>query len=99
MGQGASIALALLIITLRAPDPVSVTALSAVAQSAGYTLAALGPLLIGVLYQLSGGWTLPLLAGLGACVLQLGAGFLAGRPVTAVGAGEPRPAEESPSLA
>lgn len=99
VGQGASIALALLIITLRAPDPVSVTALSAVAQSVGYTLAALGPLLIGVLYQLSGGWTLPLLAGLGACGLQLAAGFLAGRPVAPSGADEPRPSEDSPSLA
>ncbi|MFF5244287.1 CynX/NimT family MFS transporter [Streptosporangium sp. NPDC000095] len=99
VGQGASIALALLIITLRAPDPVSVTALSAVAQSVGYTLAALGPLLIGALHQLSGGWTLPLLAGLGACALQLGAGFLAGRPVTVVGTDGSHPAEGSPSSA
>ncbi|MFF5208705.1 CynX/NimT family MFS transporter [Streptosporangium sp. NPDC000396] len=81
LGQGASIALALLIITLRAPDPTSVTALSAVAQSAGYLLAAVGPFLIGVLHQASGGWTWPLLAGLGACALQLAVGFLAGRPV------------------
>ncbi|MDP9849610.1 CynX/NimT family MFS transporter [Streptosporangium lutulentum] len=84
LGQGAAIALALLIITLRAPDPTSVTALSAVAQSVGYTLAALGPLLIGVLYQSSGGWTLPLLVGLGVCVLQLPAGYLAGRPMPPV---------------
>ncbi|GIH78592.1 CynX/NimT family MFS transporter [Planobispora longispora] len=81
VGQGASIALALLIITLRAPDPAAVTALSAVAQSAGYVLAALGPFLVGVLREVSGGWTLPLLAGLGACAVQLAAGFLAGRPV------------------
>lgn len=80
LGQGASIALALLIIALRAPDPTSVTALSAVAQSAGYVLAALGPFLIGALHQSSGGWTLPLLAGVGACVLQSVAGLLAGRP-------------------
>lgn len=91
LGQGASIALALLIIALRAPDPASVTALSAVAQSAGYVLAALGPFLIGVLRESSGGWTLPLLAGLGACGLQLAAGFLAGRPVAA-GAERARPA-------
>nr|BFE82856.1 hypothetical protein GCM10020093_054570 [Planobispora longispora] len=77
VGQGASIALALLIITLRAPDPAAVTALSAVAQSAGYVLAALGPFLVGVLREVSGGWTLPLLAGLGACAVQLAAGFLA----------------------
>ncbi|GGS59275.1 MFS transporter [Planobispora rosea] len=80
IGQGAAIALALLIIALRAPDPAAVTALSAVAQSAGYALAALGPFLIGVLREASGGWTLPLLAGLGACGVQLAAGFLAGRP-------------------
>ncbi|GAA3092603.1 CynX/NimT family MFS transporter [Streptosporangium carneum] len=83
LGQGASIALALLIITLRAPDPASVTALSAVAQSIGYVLAALGPFLVGVLHQVSGGWTLPLLAGLGACAFQLAAGLAAGRPSTA----------------
>lgn len=102
VGQGASIALALLIITLRAPDPVSVTALSAVAQSVGYVLAALGPLVVGALHQFSGGWTLPLLAGLGACGLQLAAGFLAGRPAKQTGTGAPpgtRPAKDSPSLA
>ncbi|MEN3534575.1 MFS transporter [Microbispora sp. ZYX-F-249] len=80
LGQGASIALALLIITLRAPDPSSVTALSAVAQSSGYLLAAIGPLAFGLLHELSGGWTAPLLAGLGACALQLVSGMLAARP-------------------
>lgn len=87
VGQGASITLALLIITLRAPDPAEVTALSAVAQSVGYVLAALGPLLVGALREISGGWTPPLLAGLGACALQLVAGFLAGRPAPPTGAG------------
>ncbi|WP_214110914.1 CynX/NimT family MFS transporter [Acrocarpospora catenulata] len=81
VGQGASIALALLIITLRAPDPASVTALSAVAQSFGYVLAALGPLLIGLLNQLTGGWTWPLLAGLLVCAVQLAFGVIAGRPL------------------
>ncbi|WP_192777544.1 MFS transporter [Nonomuraea africana] len=81
VGQGASLALALLIITLRAPDPSSVTALSAVAQSVGYVLAALGPLLIGLLRQASGGWTVPLLAGLAACAVQLVVGVRAGRPL------------------
>ncbi|MFD0658586.1 CynX/NimT family MFS transporter [Thermocatellispora tengchongensis] len=80
VGQGASIALALLIITLRAPDPASVTALSAVAQACGYVLAALGPLLIGLLRQLSGGWTLPLAVGVGFCLVQMAFGALAGRP-------------------
>ncbi|WP_101783674.1 CynX/NimT family MFS transporter [Nonomuraea indica] len=80
LGQGAAIALALLIITLRAPDPSSVTALSAVAQSCGYVLAAAGPLLIGLLRQTSGGWTTPLLAGLAFCLVQAVAGIFAARP-------------------
>ncbi|WP_066946136.1 MFS transporter [Microtetraspora fusca] len=80
LGQGAAIALALLIIALRAPDPASVTALSAVAQSSGYVLAAVGPILFGLLHELSGTWSLPLLAGLGACAVQLLFGCLAGRP-------------------
>ncbi|RGA02436.1 MFS transporter [Microbispora triticiradicis] len=80
LGQGAAIALALLVITVRAPDPASVTALSAVAQTGGYLLAALGPLAIGVLHEVSGGWTVPLLAALGACVVQLAVGVLAARP-------------------
>ncbi|GAA2311554.1 CynX/NimT family MFS transporter [Nonomuraea roseoviolacea subsp. roseoviolacea] len=80
LGQGASLALALLIITQRAPDPASVTALSAVAQSFGYVLAALGPLLIGLLRQESGGWTVPLLAGVAACVVQAVTGVRAARP-------------------
>lgn len=81
VGQGASLALVLLIITLRAPDPSSVTALSAIAQSAGYVLAAVGPFVIGILRQESGGWTVPLLAGLACCLVQTAAGWLAGRPV------------------
>jgi CP family cyanate transporter-like MFS transporter len=107
IGQGASIALALLIITLRAPDPASVTALSAVAQSSGYTLAALGPVAFGLIHQVTGGWTVPLLAGLGVCVIQLGSGLLAGRPgpgdlvaaeiATTAGPGAVTPSSGSPS--
>lgn len=82
IGQGASFALALLLIALRAPDPASVTALSSVAQSVGYAVAALGPVLFGLLRQVSGGWTVPLLAGLGVLGAQLVAGWFAGRPAT-----------------
>jgi CP family cyanate transporter-like MFS transporter len=101
LGQGASIALALLIITLRAPDPTSVTALSAVAQSSGYTLAALGPVAFGLIHQVTGGWSVPLLAGLGVCVVQLGFGVLAGRPTpgdaAAAVAGTSTPGAVTPS--
>ena len=82
IGQGASFALALLIIALRPADPATVTALSAVAQSAGYALAAVGPLLFGLLRQVSGGWSAPLLVGLAMVGLQMVAGWFAGRPAT-----------------
>ncbi|MFI6906415.1 MFS transporter [Nonomuraea sp. NPDC050394] len=82
VGQGAAFGLALLLITLRAPDPTAVTALSAVAQSAGYVLAAVGPVLFGALRQTSGGWTAPLGVGLVILVVQLIVGWLAGRPAT-----------------
>ncbi|GAA3676406.1 MFS transporter [Nonomuraea antimicrobica] len=82
VGQGASFALALLIIALRPADPAAVTALSAVAQSVGYVVAALGPLLFGFLRQVSGGWTTPLVTGLGVLALQILAGWFAGRPAT-----------------
>ncbi|MEV4889990.1 MFS transporter [Nonomuraea sp. NPDC055795] len=82
VGQGAAFGLALLLITLRAPDPTAVTALSAVAQSAGYVLAAVGPVLFGALRQSSGGWTAPLAVGMAILVVQLIVGWFAGRPAT-----------------
>lgn len=82
VGQGASFALALLIIALRPADPATVTALSAVAQSVGYVIAALGPMLFGLLREVSGGWSVPLTAVLGVLALQILAGWFAGRPAT-----------------
>ncbi|MEJ3746156.1 MFS transporter [Actinomycetes bacterium KLBMP 9797] len=81
LGQGASIALALLLIALRAPDATAVTALSSVAQSCGYLLAATGPVLIGALREASGGWTVPLAAVLVIITAQLAVGLRAGSPM------------------
>ncbi|MGW2148976.1 CynX/NimT family MFS transporter [Nonomuraea bangladeshensis] len=88
LGQGASFALALLIIALRPADPAAVTALSAVAQSVGYVIAALGPLLFGYLRELSGGWNVPLTVALGVLAVQIVVGWFAGRPAT-LGPGRP----------
>ncbi|SET25437.1 CynX/NimT family MFS transporter [Nonomuraea wenchangensis] len=88
LGQGASFALALLIIALRPADPATVTALSAVAQSVGYVIAALGPLLFGYLRELSGGWDVPLTVALGVLAGQIVVGWFAGRPAT-LGPGRP----------
>jgi CP family cyanate transporter-like MFS transporter len=67
---------------MRPADPAAVTALSAVAQSVGYGVAAVGPLVFGFLRQASGGWSLPLTVGLGVVFVQIVAGWFAGRPAT-----------------
>jgi MFS transporter, CP family, cyanate transporter len=76
LGQGACFSLALTLFALRAADPEHATALSGMAQSFGYLLAALGPPLFGVLRDATGGWTLPLalLLGITACLLAAGLG-------------------------
>ncbi|WP_203948634.1 CynX/NimT family MFS transporter [Planotetraspora thailandica] len=61
LGQGAAISLAMLFIVLRAPDARHAAQLSSMAQCFGYVLAALGPLTLGGVHQLTGGWTIPLL--------------------------------------
>jgi CP family cyanate transporter-like MFS transporter len=79
LGQGAGIALTLTMILLRAPDAGHASALSGMVQSGGYLVAAAGPLLVGALHDLTGGWTVPLLGLLG-CAVALGAfGVAAGR--------------------
>jgi CP family cyanate transporter-like MFS transporter len=51
------------------------------AQSIGYFIAALGPIIFGLLHDVSHGWTLPLLAMAAALLVQAAAGFGAGRNV------------------
>jgi CP family cyanate transporter-like MFS transporter len=52
--------LALVLINLRTRTHEGSVALSAFVQSFGYALGALGPLLVGVLHDTTGGWTIPL---------------------------------------
>ena len=79
LGQGAALSLALLMIVLRAGDDETAARLSTMAQGVGYTLAALGPLGVGLLEYVSGGWTVPLLALLAIIAIELVVGLLAGR--------------------
>lgn len=71
--------LALTMVGMRARTGAGVAKLSAFAQSAGYLLSIPGPLLVGVLYQHSGGWGLPLALMAGLMVPQIAVGVLAGR--------------------
>ncbi|MFJ8886527.1 CynX/NimT family MFS transporter [Streptomyces sp. NPDC102402] len=74
--------LALTMIGMRSRSGAGVVRLSAFAQSTGYLLSIPGPLLVGVLYQHSGGWGLPLALMAGLLVPQTVAGMLAGRDRT-----------------
>lgn len=53
--------LALVLINLRSASPVSTVALSGFVQTIGYLLGAVGPFVVGLLHDASGGWTVPLL--------------------------------------
>ncbi|HET8601335.1 MAG TPA: MFS transporter [Segeticoccus sp.] len=80
LGQGC-FPLALALFGFRTRDHRRTAALSAFGQSVGYLLAVVGPLGVGVLHDLTGGWTVPLLLALCAMGVQAAAGMVAGRPV------------------
>jgi CP family cyanate transporter-like MFS transporter len=73
VGNGA-FPLSVTLIGLRTRRAEVTAALSTLAQSGGYLIAALGPLAVGLLRQSSGGWALPLLAALATLPVQLVAG-------------------------
>jgi CP family cyanate transporter-like MFS transporter len=77
--QGALLALAFLMFGLRAPDQEHAAQLSAMAQTVGYAVAAAGPLLLGVLRDATGGWTVPVAVLLALLVPLFAAGMAAGR--------------------
>ncbi|WP_212824601.1 MFS transporter [Polymorphospora rubra] len=79
IGHGA-FPLVLVTIGLRARTAEGTVALSAFAQSTGYAIAALGPLLVGMLYAATGGWHLPIGLLLAAVVVQTLAGLAMARP-------------------
>ena len=56
-GQGGTFALALTLIVLRSKDAHVAAHLSSMAQGVGYTLASAGPFAVGLVHDLSGGWS------------------------------------------
>ncbi|MCE8051091.1 MFS transporter [Halomonas daqingensis] len=79
LGQGGSFSLALSLIVLRTANSRLAGKLSGLAQGGGYTLAALGPLAVGVLLQLEVG--MATMTGVLLSIVAVAAGFalLAGR--------------------
>lgn len=79
LGQGASISLALALLGLRAANAQQASELSGMAQSVGYLLAAAGPFLLGLLYDQTHSWNIPLIVLLIALAAMVMAGLGAGR--------------------
>lgn len=78
-GQGICISLALMLIAVRARNAGQAASLSGMVQSMGYTLAALGPLGLGLLHDAVSSWTLPIFALAGSSIVMIFAGIGAGR--------------------
>ena len=75
IGTGA-FPLALTLIALRSRTSLATTSLSAFTQCTGYLIASVGPVGFGILFDVSGGWTVPLLVLCGVVLVQAGAGVL-----------------------
>lgn len=70
----------LTLIGLRSRTSAGTAALSGFTQSVGYLVAAVGPFGVGLLYDLTDGWTVPLVALTALTVPQLVAGLAVARP-------------------
>lgn len=77
---GGAFPLALTFIGLRSRTPLATAALSAYTQSIGYVLAGGGPLLVGVLHGVTGGWTWPFVLLFADLAVLLVAGWVVGCP-------------------
>ncbi|QEO13384.1 MFS transporter [Agromyces intestinalis] len=72
--------LSLVLINLRTRTQAGAVALSGFVQSAGYLIAAAGPLVLGVLHDATGSWSLPLVLLLATAVPVGVAGLVVARP-------------------
>lgn len=79
IGQGASLVVALTLISLRGTTHAETVALSGLAQSLGYLLAACGPFAFGALAETTGSFAAPLAFMAALAAAQCALSFLAGR--------------------
>ena len=93
LAQGAGFALALTLIVLRSPTPLTAARLGGVAQCLGYLLAAAGPPVLGALHDATGGWAWPLALLLVLLVPMTWVGWGAARDAVLV-VDRPAPAEQ-----
>ena len=79
MGAGFAFGLAMIFFSLRTDTPGQAAELSGMAQSVGYLLAAMGPMLFGYLHDLTDSWQIPLQILVGVSLLLFIVGQGAGR--------------------
>lgn len=93
---GANFSLSLMFFTLRTKTAHEAAALSGMAQSLGYLLAAIGPMLIGFLHDATDGWKVPLMVLSAVVVVLFFFGFGAAKPGYTSASGESTPKMERP---
>jgi CP family cyanate transporter-like MFS transporter len=76
VGQGAALGLALILPAIRAGAPGHAGPLMGMAQAIGYTMAATGPWLLGLVHDLTGDWTAPVLVLLAITAVELPVGLV-----------------------
>lgn len=79
IGQGATLSLAMAFIALRASNTEQSAVLSGMAQSIGYLIAAVGPILFGLIYDLTHSWTPSLVILVFLTLLMALFGYYSGR--------------------
>ncbi|KAB2340819.1 CynX/NimT family MFS transporter [Actinomadura rudentiformis] len=80
LATGSAFPLAFTLLTLRSSSPAVAARLSGMAQTGGYLLAGFGPLAVGVLHSVTGGWEVSLVLLLVLVVPETVFGLMAARP-------------------
>lgn len=81
-GQGAVLALALMFVIARSPTSAVAASLSGMAQGIGYTFAAAGPLLVGIVHAVTNSWPIAFGVVVMLTLVQWVMAWFAARPLT-----------------
>ena len=76
---GASFSFAMMLFTLRTRTPMESAELSGTAQSFGYLLAAIGPVLFGFLHDATASWSMPIILFIATAIILFVVGMHAGK--------------------
>ena len=79
LSQGASLSMSFTLMAQRSKDNGTAAAVSGMAQSVGYLMAALGPIIFGWIHSIAGGWVLSLSFQVLILLSQATVGFFLGR--------------------